>query len=365
MSDNLRNNEIDDRTSDEKFFGLKMWDIYANAHSDDDDAHEAGFEIETETNRCHRYKEIATLRVTHVPKYHKDAFQHFVRDAATHHNRGPVKTCLLFDRNNRGDPSANDTVVFVTFKYAVDNLWFIVNYDNLLYPPNEYGLRIAVKPNGFSNNSINEDYISADFRPQLFGVKRFVSRHYPRRIKGNLVFIDDDSNDPDVEIAREASPDIVVRRALFTNHYHRDRERNQREFEARFARQPNDTILINQPTRNQNENVLDALNNSFSSQSINGEPNVATSSPIQPPAPQSSQTTSQRCDAAVQTTSSNSIQVAALVSGLPLSQDPHNQPIPQPHTQPQQPQTLIERFLSLAPASLRNFKIPRLRLDYD
>ena len=53
MSDNLRNNEIDDRTSDEKFFCLKMWDIYANDHSDD--AHEAGFEIETETNRCHRY----------------------------------------------------------------------------------------------------------------------------------------------------------------------------------------------------------------------------------------------------------------------------------------------------------------------
>ena len=168
-------------------------------------------------------------------------------------------------------------------------------------------MRIAVKPNGFSNNSINEDYISADFRPQLFGVKRFVSRHYPRRIKGNLVFIDDDSNDPDVEIAREASPDVVVRRALFTNHYHRDRERNQREFEARFARQPNNTILIDPNNRNQNENVLDALNNSFSSQSITGEPNVVTSSPIQPPAAQSSQTTSQKCDAAVQTASSNSI----------------------------------------------------------
>ena len=26
MSDNLRNNELDDRTNDERLYGLKMWD---------------------------------------------------------------------------------------------------------------------------------------------------------------------------------------------------------------------------------------------------------------------------------------------------------------------------------------------------
>ncbi len=70
----------------------------------------------------------------------------------------------------------------------------------------------------------------------------------------------------------------------------------------------------NPHTRNQNDNVLNALNDVFSSQRINGEPKVVASSQIQQPAPHPSQTTSHKSDSAVQTATSDSNQVAELFS---------------------------------------------------
>ena len=133
----LNYNIYDDRTPNEKAFGFKMWEQYDEAHGNEIYADEMGFQIESQNGNIHCFSEKASLRVTHVYKYAKDEFQRFVQEEAIAHRRGLVKTCWLFDRNNNGNTSTNDTVIFITFKQAIDNLWFIINYDNMLFPPND------------------------------------------------------------------------------------------------------------------------------------------------------------------------------------------------------------------------------------
>ena len=257
MSRNMVNyNPNDERTANEKYFGYKMWDIYEEAHGREDFSGDIGFEIETSHNHCHIFKEIASLRVTHVPRYYKNEFQRFIRDEAHNHRRGAVKTAWLFDHNNRGNMSQNDTVVFVTFENAVDNLWFIVYYDNTMFPPNDHGLRIAVKPNGFSNNPVNLDYMTSNFTWQLEGISKFVEKHYPKRVKG-LVVVDGPLTDSDNE--HDQAYNVPIRRAVFTDHYHADRQ---------LAAQANRLV-----------NDLDVMNTSFSSQTISNTVETNAMSP--------------------------------------------------------------------------------------
>jgi hypothetical protein len=243
----VNSNPNDERTSNEKYFGYKMWEIYNDAHDHETFSNDVGFEIETSLDHCHIFKEIASLRVTHVPRYHKDEFQRFVRLEAHTHRRGAVKTAWLFDHNNRGNMSQDDTVVFVTFKNAIDNLWFIVNYDNALFPPNDHGKRLAVKPNGFSNNPINMDYMTSNFTWQLSGISKFVATHYPKRVKGLIVVDSGPLADSDTE--HEQAYYVPTRRAVYTDHYHADRQQTAQ-------------------TNRLAANDLDVMNTSFSSQTI-------------------------------------------------------------------------------------------------
>ena len=231
----------------------------------------------------------------------------------------------------------------------------------MLFPPNDpNGLRISVKPNGFSNIAKNDDYLTANYKFQLYGVQRFVAEHYPQRIRGRVVVEENDANNFR-DFARERTPEQLFHRAIFTNHYQLEMERRQREGAEVVRRDDEHNQNDDNPNDDNNPNDINMnnLNASFSSQSINASP---------PPAvPQKSTT---MVDATCQTIIEASIQQQntnelGTQEQAPQPLNPKQQAPPQdpPQAQIQQPQSLIERFLNYAPESLRNFRIPRIRFD--
>jgi hypothetical protein len=55
----VNSNPNDERTSNEKYFGYKMWEMYNDAHDHETFSSDVGFEIETSHKHCHIFKEIA------------------------------------------------------------------------------------------------------------------------------------------------------------------------------------------------------------------------------------------------------------------------------------------------------------------
>jgi hypothetical protein len=167
----------DERSDYERQFGHFVQTI-ANSNT--------GFMIKhRENSRPTQYYFVAALKISHVAKGYDRLFESFVFKIIFNNNLGDYRLQKLYDCNNNGNRDTRDTVWFLTFLNAQSHTEFIRLADNLSFPKNNpiVAIKIAVKPNGFSNSAILDDFRSRNYsRDMGYGIFEF-NKNYPERIQ--------------------------------------------------------------------------------------------------------------------------------------------------------------------------------------